>query len=172
MQPVSTQRKWVSVAILAALVIAGLAIYFMDSDQTDTLVDDTDNDGKPDLWAWSDENGHMIRLERDKSHDGVADWRELFVYDQAAGKEVIVRVEADLDADGTFETTVQFEAGRMRKMERDRNQDGKVDMILHYDDPNKSPAKTLKDEDYDGTFEFTSERDQKNQAPAGKSAAP
>jgi hypothetical protein len=155
---VSTTRKWTSFAVLAGLIAIGAVIYVL-LPRGGELADDTNNDGKVDFWAWADDEGHLVRIEKDRNADGLADWREFFVFDEVGKKEVRQRIEADRDNDARFETTMHFDSvGVISKLEVDRNGDDKIDMIMHYDDRNKSPAKTERDEDFDGEFELVTTR--------------
>ena len=164
---VNATRKWAGVGSLAILILAGVLLFVFMPQGARTLVDDTDNDGIPDLWVWADENGNMTRLEKDKNADGKVDWREFFGYDEGRRQEVRQRIEADMDYDGRFETTLRFDAkGQLQRLERDRNGDDKLDMILRYDDPAKPPSKTERDDDFDGEFEWQTERGKGENASA------
>ncbi|MDP8225527.1 MAG: hypothetical protein P9L99_19355 [Candidatus Lernaella stagnicola] len=171
-QEIGTTRKKVSLIILGALIVAAVIVFVAMPKGAKSLVDDTNGDGKADLWAWTDEEGRMTRLEKDRSGDGNVDWRELFSLDEATGAERREKIESDTNNDGRFDTTMFFVAGKVSRIEHDRNADGKIDMNMYYDDPNRPPARTERDEDFDGEFEWQTTRQEKGPETKPAQASP
>jgi hypothetical protein len=166
--PISPKRKWGGLAVLAALVVVLLILAFRPANhQPVVYTEDSNGDGKPDSWTSFDNQGHLLRFEKDKNHDGNIDWRDLYVYNEQARKELIAGNEADLDTNGTFETVAVYDnQGRLTQIARDRNDDGKADIVSLFDDPNKPPVKIIRDDDFDGKFELVIPRTDKPAAPA------
>ncbi|NLH48748.1 MAG: hypothetical protein GX444_09100 [Myxococcales bacterium] len=170
----TTTRKWFSVLALVALLgILGVVAFFMF--QRDYFfTEDANGDGKADSWIYYDLRAHVHRVEKDRDFNGVVDWIDTFGIDPQSGRDVLIRSEMDLNGDQKFETVIEYSGDqKIKKMTRDSNGDGRIDMISTFDQPGAPPTKVEVDEDFDGKFEkVTTGEAAAETAPADKSAAP
>jgi hypothetical protein len=151
---VSKARFWGGLVALAGLLIVAVLLVQMKSAAPEVMATDRDGDGKPDEWTYLDKDGRIQAFEKDKDHDGRPDWRDIYAIDPKTNRQVISRNEADLDYDGLFETKAFYDdQGRLERVERDRNGDGKVDAISLYRNGEQRPYRIERDDDYDGAFE-------------------
>jgi hypothetical protein len=87
---------------------------------------DRNDDGRPDLWVYS-EAGRPVREVRDEDHDGRVD--QIRSYD-ADGE--MSRVEEDLDRDGHLEALTLYEGGEPVRRRVDTDGDGQPDAWSFY----------------------------------------
>src|SRR5262245_23239753 len=73
------------------------------------------------------EQGHVIRQEKDTNGDGKID---LWIYYDKDGK--VERVEKDVNFDGRPDIWIFYEGGQPKKQEVSSNQDGWVDAWLYF----------------------------------------
>src|SRR5262245_53192969 len=71
------------------------------------------------------EQGHVIRQEKDTNADGKID---LWIYYDKDGK--VERVERDVNFDGKPDTWIFYEGGKPKRQEVSSNQDGRIDQML------------------------------------------
>jgi hypothetical protein len=83
-------------------------------------VEDTNGDGRPDIWRYYDRGGKLIRVEIDTNFDGRSDVQE------------------------------SYANGRLVKRESDRNFDGRVDLIDEFDVLSGQHLRSVADKDFDG----------------------
>ncbi len=135
----------------------------------DTRAEDLNNDGKPDQWYITD-GSRLVRTERDLNFDGTPD---VYLYPDPANAEVVIEEEMDLDTDGVVdvvnyyqngiihrkELAVDFTGalavikyfdpqGNLSRVERDANNDGKIDTWEYWQDGSR--VRTGRDNDGDG----------------------
>jgi hypothetical protein len=116
--------------------------------------------GKPNEWSYFDAKGHLLGFEKDRSGSGKPDIRNVYRWDERAGHDVIARNDMDLVCKDLFDTYAYYDAqGNLERVERDRNCDGKIDIISYFDDPNRAPYKMLWDDHFTGVFNRTTYRD-------------
>jgi antitoxin component YwqK of YwqJK toxin-antitoxin module len=89
---------------------------------------DTNSDGNRDTVSLFDPTGNVREVRKDTNHDGHTD-QVLFM----AGDQV-ERKKLDADHDRFFETEVTFVRGTRKKMAKDRDRDGKPDLVIEYND--------------------------------------
>ncbi len=110
-----------------------------------TQAEDTNHDGRPDVWTVRDAEGRPQRISRDTNHDGVADRTEIYVGTR------LNRIDYDSDGDGRIDTTDQVgETGRtlLRLTDRDWNTiperwvqlDGRGRVTAEWTDANQDSA--------------------------------
>jgi len=102
---------------------------------------DTDKDGKPDEWKYS-EGGVLVRVERDRNHDGKP---EIKIWMKAGKPE---RSEVDRNGDGTPDLVRFLQAGKPLREQADLNFDGKLDAWSYYKEGVKDLM--IMDKNYDG----------------------
>ena len=134
---------------------------------------DRTGSGRPNEWTYFDADGNVLRFEKDRGGTGRVDTRDFYRHDKKTGRDVIVRAERAEACGPLIDAISWFDAnGGMARMERDRNCDGKIDMIAYYDDPNRAPYKIVWDDNYDGSFGRTTYRDGAPSGPAVSAATP
>jgi hypothetical protein len=112
--------------------------------------------GKIDTWLYFDNAGHLLRFAKDKNGDGKADWIDDYRFDKSLNRERLIVSHVDLDGDGRFETTAYPAAtGHAVRIVRDRNGDGKPDLIAFYDYDHPERNRISRDDNFDGVFEQT-----------------
>lgn len=157
----SRARIVVSLIILACLFGAAVWIAHHMYNKENVVAEDTNGNGQMNQWTYFDVRGHILRFEKDKDDNGVTDWRDFYTYDEGSKQPRMVRSEADMDYNGTFETTVYYnERQEFNRIERDNNDDGKVDAISIFKEPGRPPIKVKMDKDFDGEFEEIREREE------------
>ena len=103
---------------------------------------DTDKDGKPDEWRYS-EGGKLVRVERDRDHNGTREVRVLIKDEKPTYSEV------DRNGDGRPDLVRFYEGGKPQREQADLDFDGKPDAWTYY---NKDGFKDLliMDKNHDG----------------------
>jgi len=114
---------------------------------------DLNRDQKTDQWAYKNESGTTVRIERDMNFDGEVD-----VWQYPGPEGTVVEEEMDLDMDGIVDVVAYYEEGTVRRkemavnfrrdyaidkfydkqgnllrVERDEDGDGSVDVWEYYD---------------------------------------
>lgn len=88
---------------------------------------DSDNDGKPDSWAFMD-GARLLKLEADENQDGRVDRWEYYPATGDGGvKQPPDRIERATRFDGKVSRREFFEGGVMVKVEEDTDGDGRID---------------------------------------------
>ena len=81
---------------------------------------DTNRDGRPDVWQYYDSRG------------------------------VLLRVDIDTNFDGRFDVEESYRDGHLVRRESDRNFDDRVDLIDDFDATTAAPTRAVVDADFDG----------------------
>ncbi len=154
---VSHTRKTAGMIVLIILLATFGIIYFLYPFKQTLVTEDHNGDGQPDVWVHFNEAGDVQRIEHDDDFDGTVD-RLFYVRGQNdQGIYLWEKTEAYLvDQDGVRHLTVSHfdETGRLSKLERDSNNDGKIDAVSHYRDGQEPAYEIREDRDFDGTFEI------------------
>ncbi len=162
-KPRSKNMLFVLLGLLAVLVV--VAIWTTQRDRI--IVEDLNGDGKPDSWLSYDPTGRPTKFEKDRNFDTRVDWRDTFVWEEAKKKPRLGRTEIDSDHNGTWDTVITYTANEtLDRLERDTNNDGKIDTVSVFDAPNKPPLRIEIDQDGDGKFETVKPRSEVTPAPA------
>jgi 5-hydroxyisourate hydrolase-like protein (transthyretin family) len=119
---------------------------WLDGDIRRRQVQDTNFDGRDDLFFTFDEKGLPAKAEADTRHDGRINLIRIF-----AG-ELPLKDRLDTDNDGRLDTVVEYEEGRMVRQTRDKNQDGRPDLHFWFD-RNGQRRKAESDSDFDGSID-------------------
>jgi len=98
---------------------------------------DTNGNGLMDEHAELDDTGRPRRITQDTNDNGQADRISLFTRGHLSSQRV------DQDHDGFFETTTRFEKEQPVCMERDRDKNGKPDVVIRYDDQGRKVSLTM-----------------------------
>jgi hypothetical protein len=109
-------------------------------------VQDTNFDGRDDLFYTFDEAGLLAKAEVDTRHDGKISLIRTYVGERP------IKDRLDSNNDGHLDTVVDYEDGRMVHQSRDQNQDGRPD-ILFWFDRDEHRRKVESDSDFDGRFD-------------------
>ncbi len=107
---------------------------------------DTNFDGRDDLFFTFDEKGLLAKAEVDTRHDGKIHLIRTYA-DEAPFEDRL-----DSDNDGHLDTVVSYEAGRMVRQTRDNNRDGKPDLHFWFDRDGQR-RKVESDSDTDGRID-------------------
>jgi hypothetical protein len=165
----SRQTKSIIVLIVLLVILAAVAIWNVRRERIAT--EDANGDGRPDSWLYYDPYGRPLLYEKDRNYDGKIDWRDTFVWDEAKKKPRIAKTDVDADYNGTFDTHIFYRADmQMDRLERDANNDGRIDIVSIYDLPNKPPLRVEIDQDGDGQFETVKLRVESSPTPAPQAA--
>jgi hypothetical protein len=91
--------------------------------------DDTNSDGRPDVWKYYDDRGSLIRVEVDTNFDGRVDVEETLV-----DGHLIAR-HTDRNFDGRVDRIDEFDVatGELRTATVDVDFDGRADLQVHFD---------------------------------------
>ncbi len=112
---------------------------------------DLDHDGKPDLWRITrkmpDGKEVLVRIERDLNGDGKVDIREYYDADGNLEKQVV-----DLDFDGKPDIVLYFEKGQLVRKEYSFGFDGKPHAWNYYE--KKQLVRKERDENGDGKVDY------------------
>jgi hypothetical protein len=136
-----------SIIFLVFLILAAAAVGLMGYDKLHPTID-KNNDGKPDEFFVYNLKGELVSLEKDRNFDGRIDHVEKYRY----GK--IVSLAVDMNNNGIFEVKTNFdENGLQETMERDLDEDGKADRIVHYDPKTQVQEWYEEDTDHDGVMD-------------------
>ncbi len=129
-------------------IVCALALFFIlglssaaafAAEQVETV--DTDKDGKPDEWRYS-EGGVLVRIERDRDHNGTHEVRILIKEGKPEYSEV------DRNGDGRPDLIRFYEGGKPQKEQADLNFDGKMDAWTYYKEGFKDLL--IMDKNFDG----------------------
>ena len=113
---------------------------------------DTNGDGAPDEWLETlDEKRY--RLVKDRNFDGDADYA--MVYDENGTKEY---EELDYNFDGLMDDFYYYASGVLQRREIDTNYDENVDIWVHLDE-GMYIKKILRDFDFDGEVDMIKDYD-------------
>jgi hypothetical protein len=109
-------------------------VYNKDTGVLEQLVSDRNGDGKPDTWAFM-EGTRIVRIEIDRNGDGRRDRWEYYSKPLPDGSPTTIE-RAD-EANGPDETTVTrheiYDAGVLRTVEEDTDEDGRIDKWESYE---------------------------------------
>lgn len=141
-----------------------------------TEVQDTNQDGRPDLWLTRD-GTRPVRLERDRNGDGTPDVWGVYTYPAQDQSQLAVTVDrngdgrldywrlernrvpvrewGDLNDDGRVDYWVTYAPDSRAKQwaVMDKNGDGRPDAWFHYGADGTRPDAGERDEDFDGVME-------------------
>lgn len=114
---------------------------------------DLDGTGEADQWTFLDDDGEVVRVERDMNFDGRVDLWEYYEGGELVEEEMSLDSAKQIDAvifytdgvirrqqmasgfDGTFAIEKFYDSDRqLRRVERDTSNDGQVDTWDYYDD--------------------------------------
>ncbi len=90
--------------------------------------EDKNNDGKPDMWIYYDNNNRPVKIESDRNYDGKLD---LWISYGEKGRR---KTGIDLNFDGRPDMYSYYQYGQRVKLEMDIDYDGKLDQISDYRD--------------------------------------
>jgi len=90
--------------------------------------EDKNNDGKPDMWIYYDDNKRPVKIESDRNYDGKLD---LWI---SYGKKGQRRTGIDLNFDGRPDMYSYYQYSQRVKLEIDFDYDGNLDQINKYMD--------------------------------------
>jgi hypothetical protein len=90
--------------------------------------EDKNNDGKPDMWLYYDDNNRPVKIESDRDYDGKLDFWITY------GEKGQRKTEIDLNFDGRADMYTYYQYGQRVKLEIDTDYDGKFDQISEYRD--------------------------------------
>lgn len=107
---------------------------------------DTNFDGRDDLFFTFDDKGQLVKAEVDTRHDGEINLIRTFAGD------LPLKDRLDTDNDGRLDTVVDYEKGRMVRQTRDKNQDGQPDLRFWFDRDGRR-RKAESDSDFDGSVD-------------------
>src|SRR3989338_8228935 len=93
---------------LNILLISTVSICFAE----ETKTEDKNNDGKPDMWIYYDENKRPVKIENDRNFDGRPDMYSYYQYSQR------IKLEIDSDYDGKLDQVNEYREGRVVKMQK------------------------------------------------------
>ena len=170
-QKPQTSRQTKSIILLIVLLVVLAAVAAWNARRERIATEDANGDGRPDSWLRYDPSGRPTLFEKDRNFDGKVDWRDIFVWDEAKKKPRISKTEVDADYSGTFDTYITYRADmQIERLERDTNNDGRIDVVSIYDQPNKPPLRVEIDRDGDGRFETVKPRVEGSPTPAPQAA--
>jgi len=109
---------------LNILLISTVSICFAEEAKTE----DKNNDGRPDMWIYYDNNQRPVKIESDRNYDGKLD---LWISYGEKGRR---KTEIDMNFDGRPDMYSYYQYGQRVKLEMDINYDGKLDQISDYRD--------------------------------------
>jgi antitoxin component YwqK of YwqJK toxin-antitoxin module len=107
---------------------------------------DTNFDGRDDLFYTFNEAGLLAKAEVDTRHDGKINLIRIF----ADGHPL--KDQLDSNNDGLLDTIVDYDGGRMVHQTRDENQDGRPDIQFWFDQEERR-RKVESDSDFDGRID-------------------
>ncbi len=110
--------------------------------------DDSGHTGHFDQFRYFKRSSRPYLLVRDKNRDGKPDIR---VYFNSEGKRT--KVETDSNLDGRFDTWETYGSQGLARIEKDEDENGKVDFVGIYDAGKL--VKSMEDKNGDGRFEIT-----------------
>jgi hypothetical protein len=113
--------------------------------------EDKNNDGKPDMWIYYNDNKKPVKIESDGNYDGKPD---LWI---SYGEKGQRRTEIDLNFDGRPDMYSYYLYGQRVKLEIDIDYDGKLDQVNEYYNNSKliKMQKTNKDGKLETIFDIT-----------------
>jgi hypothetical protein len=118
--------------------------YYDAQGQLERIGGSSQQDGKEDTWIYA--AGEETRMEMSTQRDGRIDRREFY------RRDVLVRAEADTNADGRFDSWEEYDAGRLAAIAIDEGQQsGRPTRRLLYAGDGSVRVET--DLDGDGRFE-------------------
>jgi len=113
------RTRLVSVSLTIACVIA-LAVSVWPSAIGRVQTEDTNHDGRPDIWRYYDARGELTHVTIDSNFDGRPDREE------------------------------QYRQGALSRRDSDRNFDDRVDLVEEFDASTHAQLKSIVDVDFDG----------------------
>jgi antitoxin component YwqK of YwqJK toxin-antitoxin module len=108
---------------------------------------DVDFDGTMDFFAVFDDRGRLMKTREDTKGKGKID--RIRHYRDG----VLEKVEEDTDRDGFFETLTLMENNKIRHTQVDKNQDGKPDTEIFFNE-NQEKIRLTSDADFDGKMDI------------------
>jgi hypothetical protein len=111
-------RVGICALILAPAIAIGMSVWPLAAGRTRT--EDTNHDGRPDVWRYYDARGELAHITIDSNFDGYPDREE------------------------------EYRDGSLVRRETDRNFDQRVDLIEEFDSSTHQHLKSTVDADFDG----------------------
>ncbi len=111
---------------------------------------DQNNDGEPDQWFLM-ENGIIIRIESDRNYDGIID--NVLIYNENG---IMEYEELDYNYDGIMDDFYYFEEGLLAIREIDSNYDEEIDIRVLLEE-GKYVRRIERDTNFDGELDLIKE---------------
>lgn len=114
--------------------------------------EDKNNDGKPDMWTYYDDNKRPVRIESDRNYDAKLD---LWIFYGEKGQR---QTQIDLNFDDRPDMYSYYKYGQRVKLEIDIDYDGKLDQVNEYRDDGRliKMQKANKDGKLETVFDLSS----------------